>query len=219
VANSRFVARRIAKFYGRESVVVNPPIDTGLFELTTAKEDYYVTAGRFVPFKRLDLVAAAFARMPNKRLVILGDGPEMQKIRAVAGPNVEFPGFLAPAQVNAYLSKAKAFLFPSEEDFGIVPVEAQSCGTPVIAYGRGGALETVVAKGDGSKLPPTGRFFDVQTPEAVMAAVEAFEQELADRVYDAKNIHDHAQDFSIDSFKRKFQQEIDRAIAKYGQFM
>jgi hypothetical protein len=219
VANSRFVARRIAKFYGRESALVNPPIDTRLFELTTDKEDYYVTAGRFVPFKRLDLVAAAFARMPRKRLIILGDGPEMEKIRACAGPNVEFPGFLPPAQVKAYLSKAKAFLFPSEEDFGIVPVEAQSCGTPVIAFGRGGALETIIAKEDGSGLPPTGRFFSEQTPEAIIAAVEAFEQDLAQNVYDAKAIHEHAEAFSIDSFKTRFAAQVDSAIAKYGQFM
>ncbi|MEY4296015.1 MAG: hypothetical protein RLY82_1703 [Pseudomonadota bacterium] len=219
VANSRFVARRIAKFYGRDSVVVNPPIDTRLFELTKDKEDYYVTAGRFVPFKRLDIVAAAFARMPNRRLIILGDGPEMEKIRACAGPNVEFPGFLPPAQVKAYLSKAKAFLFPSEEDFGIVPVEAQACGTPVIAFGRGGALETIVAKGDTSGLAPTGRFFDAQTPESVMGAIEAFEIELIQHVYDAETIHEHAQYFSIDNFKLRFKDQVEIAIAKYGQFM
>jgi glycosyltransferase involved in cell wall biosynthesis len=219
VANSRFVARRIAKFYGRESVVVNPPIDTRLFELTATKEEYYVTAGRFVPFKRLDIVAEAFARMPSRKLIILGDGPEMEKIRACAGSNVEFPGFLPPAQVKTYLSKAKAFLFPSEEDFGIVPVEAQSCGTPVIAFGRGGALETIVAEGDASGLAPTGRFFNAQTPEAVMAAVKAFEQDQSKQLYDAQAIHEHAQYFSIDNFKLRFKEQVDLAIAKYGQFM
>jgi glycosyltransferase involved in cell wall biosynthesis len=219
VANSRFVARRIAKFYGRDSVVVNPPVDTRLFELTPDKEDYYVTAGRFVPFKRLDIVAQAFARMPDKKLIILGDGPEMAKIRSVAGPNVVFTGFLPPAQVKAYLSKAQAFLFPSEEDFGIVPVEAQACGTPVIAFGRGGALETIVPENNASGSAVTGRFFNEQSADAVVLAVQAFEADKARGVYKAQAIHDHAQYFSIDKFKLRFQAEIDAAIARHGEFM
>jgi len=211
VANSRFVAKRIAKFYQRTSTVVNPPVDTNLFSLTTDKEDYYVTAGRFVPFKRLDIVAAAFAKMPDKKLYILGDGPEMEKIKASAGPNVVFTGFLPAKEVRRYLSKAKAFLFPSEEDFGIVPVEAQACGTPVIAYGKGGALETVIAPHDVQGRPPTGRFFDQQTPEAIIHAVGCFEKDLAAGVYDARAICEHAQYFSIANFKDRLQQQIDNA--------
>ncbi len=219
VANSRFVARRIAKFYGRDSVVVNPPVDTQLFELKAQKEDYYVAAGRFVPFKRLDIIAQAFARMPDKKLVLLGDGPEMEKIRSVAGPNVVFTGFLPPAQVKAYLSSAKAFLFPSEEDFGIVPVEAQACGTPVIAFGRGGALETVVPECDASGATPTGQFFYEQTAEAVVEAVQNFEANLDRQIYASQAIHEHAQFFSIENFKMRFQAEIDSAIQRHGQFM
>ncbi len=216
VANSRFVAKRISKFYGRQSEIVNPPIDTRLFQLELEKEDYYITAGRFVPFKRLDLVAEAFRSMPDKKLIILGDGPEMSKIKSKAGPNTSFPGFLPPEQVRAYLSKAKAFIFPSEEDFGIVPVEAQACGTPVIAFGKGGALETVIPPHNSNHQPATGLFFNEQSPQSICDAVSRFETLLAENTFDAKLIAQHAQDFSIDSFKQKFQQEIDFALKQFA---
>lgn len=216
VANSRFVAKRISKFYGRQSEIVNPPIDTRLFQLELEKEDYYITAGRFVPFKRLDLVAEAFRSMPDKKLIILGDGPEMSKIKSKAGPNTSFPGFLPPEQVRAYLSKAKAFIFPSEEDFGIVPVEAQACGTPVIAFGKGGALETVIPPHNTNHKPATGLFFIEQSPQSICDAVSRFETLLAENTFDAKLIAQHAQDFSIDSFKQKFQQEIDFALKQFA---
>lgn len=213
VANSKFVARRISKFYGRTSTIVNPPVDTTIFSLETDKEDYYVAAGRFVPFKRLDIVAQAFKSMPDKKLFILGDGPEMEKIKNKAGPNTVFPGFLPPAEVNQYLSKAKAFIFPSEEDFGIVPVEAQACGTPVIAFGKGGALETVVAPDAASGATPTGLFFYEQTAEAITTAVREFESKQS--IFDAQKIHEHAQTFAISNFKQKLQIEIDASLLKY----
>ena len=212
VSNSKFVSRRISKYYGRESVIVNPPVDTSIFKLQNEKEDYYVTAGRFVPFKRLDIVAEAFKSMPDKKLYILGDGPEMEKIKSKAGPNTIFPGFLPAAEVNKYLSKAKAFIFPSEEDFGIVPVEAQACGTPVIAYGKGGALETVVPIGV-QGLPPTGLFFHEQTAASIIQAVQDFEANASKFV--PGDIHNHAQAFAIPKFKEKFQIEIDKALIKF----
>lgn len=233
VANSQFVARRIAKFYRRDAKVIAPPVDTHLFALQTEREDYYVCAGRFVPFKRIDLVAEAFASMPDKRLILIGDGPEMDKIRAKAGPNCTFTGFLPPEQVRHYLSRARAFIFPSEEDFGIVPVEAQSCGTPVIAFGRGGALETVVGwqerrtisdsaatPVESSCLPQlrpafaSGLFFDQQTPRSVMDAVVRFEE--ISHELDARSISAHAQHFSIESFKRRFAEAVARALAAHA---
>jgi glycosyltransferase involved in cell wall biosynthesis len=214
VANSKFVARRISKFYGRTSTIVNPPVDTSVFQLQTEKEDYYVTAGRFVPFKRLDIVAEAFKSMPDKKLYILGDGPEMEKIKSKAGPNTVFPGFLPAAEVNRYLSKAKAFIFPSEEDFGIVPVEAQACGTPVIAFGKGGALETVIAPGSTSGAAPTGLFFHEQTAAAIVQAVRDFESQAS--LFVPQKIHDHAQAFAIPKFKEKLQIEIDDALKKFS---
>jgi glycosyltransferase involved in cell wall biosynthesis len=213
VANSKFVARRISKFYGRSSVIVNPPVDTSIFSLELEKDDYYVTAGRFVPFKRLDIVAEAFKSMPDKKLFILGDGPEMEKIKSKAGSNTIFPGFLPPAEVKKYLAKAKAFIFPSEEDFGIVPVEAQACGTPVIAFGQGGALETVIPPNADLNHAPTGLFFYKQNADAIIAAVKEFESKQS--LYDAHKIHLHAQNFAIPKFKEKLQLEIDNALAKY----
>jgi glycosyltransferase involved in cell wall biosynthesis len=215
IANSRFVAKRIAKYYGRPSVVVNPPVDTSVFQLHTDKEDYYVAAGRFVPFKRLELVAAAFREMPDKKLYLLGDGPEMEKIRNNASSNTVFTGFLPPAEMNRYLSKARAFIFPSEEDFGIVPVEAQACGTPVIAYGRGGALETVVPLDNSEGLAPTGLFFAEQTPASIVAAVRAFETNR--HRFDAQQVHIHAQSFAIPKFKQQLQRQIDLAIQRMSQ--
>jgi glycosyltransferase involved in cell wall biosynthesis len=212
ISNSKFVSRRISKYYGRESTIVNPPVNTSIFKLHNEKEDYYVTAGRFVPFKRLDIVAEAFKSMPDKKLYILGDGPELEKIKSKAGSNTVFPGFLPAVEVNQYLSKAKAFIFPSEEDFGIVPVEAQACGTPVIAYGKGGALETVIPIGVPA-MAPTGMFFYKQTASAIIQAVKDFEDNASKFI--PEDIHNHAQTFAISKFKDKFQIEINKALIKF----
>jgi glycosyltransferase involved in cell wall biosynthesis len=165
-----------------------------------------------VPFKRLDLVAEAFASMPDRKLVMVGDGPEMAKIRSKAGPNVEFVGYQPAAVVRQYLANAKAFIFPSEEDFGIVPVEAQACGTPVLAFGRGGALETV--RPPGGVLPPTGMFFQEQSASAICAAVRDFE--AASSAFDPVAICHHAQAFSIESFKTEFSTQVNDALDCYA---
>lgn len=213
VANSRFVARRISKFYGRPSAIVNPPVDTLLFNLETNKDDYYVAAGRFVPFKRIDLVAEAFSAMPDKKLILLGDGPEMEKIRGKAGPNVQFLGFQPAATVRQYLAKARGFIFPSEEDFGIVPVEAMACGTPVIAFAKGGALETVIGLDNQNDRNPTGLFFHEQSAKSICNAVVEFEK--ASSRFDPTYIHNHAAYFSIDNFKARLASEIEMALDKY----
>lgn len=212
VANSRFVARRISKFYGRTSEVVFPPVDTQLFSLQEKKQDYFVAAGRFVPFKRLDLVAEAFSSMPDRKLVMIGDGPEMAKIRSKAGPNVEFLGYQPASVVRAYLANAKAFIFPSEEDFGIVPVEAQACGTPVLAFGRGGALETV--RPIGGAFSPTGLFFHEQSASAIRAAIRDFEASIG--MFDPVAICQHAQSFSIENFKVEFAIQVNKALDRYA---
>jgi glycosyltransferase involved in cell wall biosynthesis len=173
VANSRFIARRIRKVYRREAEVVYPPVDIDGFAFRDAKEDFYLTASRFVPYKRVDLIVEAFAGLPDKRLVVIGDGPDAAKIRAKAGPNVTFAGYLPAAQLRDYMGRARAFVFAAEEDFGIVPVEAQACGTPVLAFGRGGALETVRA--DAGRDDRTGVFFQEQSAQAIREAVRAFE--------------------------------------------
>lgn len=212
IANSGFVARRIAKFYGRSSKIIFPPVDTTLFSLQEEKQDYFVAAGRFVPFKRLDLVAEAFASMPDQKLVLVGDGPDMEKIRRKAGSNVTFTGYQPAAVVRQHLAHAKAFIFPSEEDFGIVPVEAQSCGTPVIAYGRGGALETVVPPGQ--DVPPTGMFFDEQSAASICSAVQQFS--LASHLFNPRAISRHAQSFSTERFKTEFAAEVQSALKRFS---
>jgi glycosyltransferase involved in cell wall biosynthesis len=172
VANSAFIARRINKVYHRDSHVIFPPVDVEAFQRCDVKEDFYLTASRMVPYKKIDLIVEAFAKMPQRKLVVIGDGPDMRKIREKATPNVEIMGYQPFSVLQEKMQRAKAFVFAAEEDFGISVVEAQACGTPVIAYGKGGALETVL---DSSHARPTGLFFDEQTTAAIIGAVDGFE--------------------------------------------
>lgn len=157
IANSHFISRRIKKVYGREADVIYPPVDINRFPLFEEKEDFYLTASRLVPYKRIDLIVEAFSNMPDKKLVVIGDGSEMSKIKAKAKSNIEIMGYQSSNVMLDYMQKAKAFVFAAEEDFGITPVEAQACGTPVIAFGKGGSLETIRPLG---VLNPTGIFLN-----------------------------------------------------------
>lgn len=180
MAISRYIARRIYKVYRRGSTVIYPPVDVSEFSMGTSKEDFYVTASRMVPYKKIDLIVAAFTAMPDKRLVVIGDGPDFAKIKARAGVNVILLGFAEATVLRDYLQRARAFVFAAEEDFGISPLEAQACGTPVIAFGQGGALETIVPLPEAGQIPlrpPTGLFFAEQSEAAIIAAVERFERE------------------------------------------
>ena len=172
IANSAFIARRINKVYHRDSHVIFPPVDVDAFQLCEVKEDFYLTASRMVPYKKIDLIVEAFAKMPERKLIVIGDGPDMRKIRDKATPNIEIMGYQPFSVLQDKMQHAKAFVFAAEEDFGISVVEAQACGTPVIAYGKGGALETVL---DSSHARPTGLFFDEQTTAAIIDAVDGFE--------------------------------------------
>ena len=169
---SHYIADRIARAYGRDAQVIYPPVDTGYFTPQGVPGDAYVTASRFVPYKRMDMIARAFALLPERRLVIIGDGPDIAKVRAAAGRNVTILGRQSREVVRDNMRSARAFVFAAEEDFGIAPVEAQACGTPVIAFGRGGVVETV--RGLDDPLP-TGLFYAEQTPEAIADAVRRFE--------------------------------------------
>ena len=172
VANSSYVARRIRKCYRREALVIPPPVDIAGFALADHRSNTYLSASRMVPYKRMDLIAAAFATMPDRRLIIAGDGPERGRIEAAAAgaPNIEFRGAVDDAGMIALMQQARAFVFAGEEDFGIMLVEAQACGTPVIAFGRGGARD-ILDVGEN----PTGGFFGEQTPEAIIDAITRFE--------------------------------------------
>lgn len=175
IANSRFIARRIKKVYGREAEVIYPPVDVEGFEYCKDKENYYLTASRMVPYKKVKLIVEAFNEMPDRKLVVIGEGPDFKKIQEIAGDNVQLLGYQPDDVLRKYMQQARAFVFAAEEDFGITPVEAQACGTPVIAYGRGGALETVRGYGQGTS-DATGVFFDEQTVASIKEAVEHFEQ-------------------------------------------
>jgi glycosyltransferase involved in cell wall biosynthesis len=172
IAISRFVARRIWKVYRREATVIYPPVDIEGFTPGESREGFYVTASRMVPYKRIDLVVEAFAAMPERRLVVIGDGPEARRIRAKGAPNVSFLGQQPFEVLRDHLQRARAFVFAAEEDFGIAPLEAQACGTPVIAYARGGVTETIQ---DLTTATPTGVFFQDQSVPAIVNAVSRFE--------------------------------------------
>lgn len=193
LANSAFVARRIRKIYAREARVIHPPVDTESFSLLREKEDFYVTVSRMVPYKRMRLVVEAFSAMPDKQLVVIGDGPDMPNIKKVAGPNVTLLGRQPANVVIEYMRRAKAFVFAAQDDFGIVPVEAQACGTPVIAFGKGGATETVL-HGE------TGCFFEEQTIAGVQDGVREFEE----MEFDPEIVRRNAERFSAERFRSSF---------------
>jgi UDP-N-acetylmuramyl pentapeptide phosphotransferase/UDP-N-acetylglucosamine-1-phosphate transferase/glycosyltransferase involved in cell wall biosynthesis len=198
LSNSLFVGRRIEKVYRRQSTALYPPVDVDKFTVHAEKEDYYLTASRLVPYKRTSLIVEAFNRMPDRRLIVVGDGPELEQIRATAGPNVRVLGYQSFDRLKLLMQRAKAFVFAAEEDFGIVAVEAQACGTPVIAYGRGGVTETVVQG-------KTGLFFSEQTPESIGAAVAEFEQRGG---WDADTIRAQAEKFSISMFRSRLMEIV-----------
>lgn len=198
IANSKFIARRINKVYGRKADVIYPPVDVERFTLQNNKQEYYLTASRMVPYKRMDLIVEAFSHMPDKKLVVIGDGPEMNKIKAKASKNIELLGYQSNAALQEHMQNAKAFVFAAEEDFGITPVEAQACGTPVIAYGKGGALETIRPLGSDK---PTGVFFYKQDVESILAAVSLFEMRSEDIL--PENCRYNALRFSVDRFNNE----------------
>lgn len=172
IAISYFIGRRVTKAYRRQSVVIYPPVDVEAFMLQEEKEDFYLTASRLVPYKRVDLIVEAFRKLPDRRLIVIGDGPEMNKLRSLAGPNVTLMGEQPFHVVADYMKRARAFIFAAEEDFGIAPLEAQACGTPVIAYGKGGALETIREQDTENS---SGLFFHEQSFESLYEAIRRFE--------------------------------------------
>ncbi len=199
IANSNYIAKRIAKIYNRKATVIYPPVDVDNFTLHTAKEDFYLTASRLVPYKKVDLVVEAFSQMPDKKLIVIGEGPDWEKIVKKAGPNVLMMGYQPFEVLRDHMQRAKAFVFAAEEDFGITPVEAQACGTPVLAYGKGGALETVI---DGQ----TGLFFEKQTSQSLIACVNRFEAQQES--FEPCLIRRHAEQFGRAVFASKFKQYV-----------
>lgn len=207
IANSNNIAKRIKKVYRRESTVVYPPLFTDKFPLVTLKEDYYVSASRLVPYKKVELAILAFKKLPNKRLKIIGDGPEYLKLRQLAkgSPNIEMLGFLEEADFASVIGKAKAFINSSFEDFGIAPVEAQACGTPIIGYAKGGVLETTIENN-------TAIYFHEQTPEAIIEAIEKFEKAT---LWTAQEIHKYASSFNNERFAKEFTKVVEQCLSSH----
>lgn len=208
IANSRFIGRRIWKCYRRSADVIYPPVDVEKFQPCMKKDDFYMTASRMVPYKKMGLIVEAFSQMPDKKLVVIGKGPEFEKIKKVAGSNVKLLGYQPDNVLRDYMERAKAFVFAAEEDFGITPVEAQACGTPVIAYGKGGSLETV--RGYGIKEHPTGLFFYHQDTDSIIKAVKQFENVAASISYE--DCRKHAESFSIPRFRKEFKEYVEKKL-------
>ena len=206
VACSNYIARRINKAYRRESCVIYPGVAVDDFELSYNKNDYYVTCSRVVPYKKINVIVDAFRKMPERRLVVIGDGPQFMALKETPAPNVELLGSQPHDVLHKYLQGAKAFIFAAEEDFGIAPIEAQACGTPVLAYGRGGAMETVI---DGV----TGFHFDEQTPASICAAVRRFEDNAG--IFRPNEIRAHAIRFSEDNFRRQFADLVEQKFERF----
>ncbi|WP_103578082.1 glycosyltransferase family 4 protein [Campylobacter concisus] len=205
VANSRYIAHRIQKTYGKPSDVIYPPVDIDKFALHESKSDFYLTASRMVPYKKIDLIVEAFSQT-DKKLLVIGDGPDMGKIKSKAGKNVELLGFASDETMADLMGRAKAFVFAAEEDFGITPVEAQACGTPVICFGRGGARETVL---DGE----SGLYFMEQNTKELLAAVAKFEQNY-DK-FEPIKIRKNSLKFSRTRFESEIKSYVEK---KYEEF-
>jgi glycosyltransferase involved in cell wall biosynthesis len=205
VANSAFVAERIRRAYGRQAEVLHPPVDVEAFALAEHKEGFYLTVSRLEAYKRIDLLVEAFASMPERRLLVVGGGPEMARLRAMAPRNVEMAGRLSGAEVRTRMQRARAFLFAGIEDFGIVMAEAQACGTPVIALGRGGAAEIV--------RPDTGILFEAQTAAAVADAVRQFESGGG---FSAQRCRENALRFDRALFRQRFALLLAQAAQRHG---
>jgi glycosyltransferase involved in cell wall biosynthesis len=220
IANSEFVARRIQKVYRREAAVVHPPVNTTEFssrrisdrsldtdQLNTpspndsGKEDFYLVAGRMVPYKRTDLIVSAFAGMPDRKLVVIGEGPDFEKVKKIATPNVTLLGFQDQQTLIDHMQRARALVFAAEEDFGIIPVEALASGTPVIAYGKGGVTESVV---DGLH----GVHYLQQTEADLVEAIERFEERSCEGNFDPDLLKRRSLDFSNERFADEIQAKV-----------
>lgn len=207
ISNSDYVGQRIRKTYRRKATTIHPNIDISNFELCNDKQEYYLASSRLVAYKKIDTIIEAFNQMPDKKLVVIGGGPNLEAYRKLANANVTVMGYQPFDVLKDKMQHAKAFVFAADEDFGMIPIEAQSCGTPVIAYGHGGSLETV----NGGK---TGLFFYEQTPEAIVEAVNRFEA-MGSQPFAPDDCRQWAEGFSEERFKREIKEFVEE---KYKEF-
>ncbi len=204
IANSKNIAERIERIYHRKSHVIYPPVDTNSFTPVEQKENYYFTSLRIVPYKKLDLIISTFNELSDKRLIIAGEGPDLEKMKSLAKNNIEFVGYVSRDSLINYMQKAKAFVLAAEEDFGITSLEAQCCCTPVIAYKKGGYLETVI---DGK----TGLFFKEQTIASLKDAILRFEK--LENNFSKEDFIKNVSGFSIENFRINFKNCVNEYLA------
>jgi glycosyltransferase involved in cell wall biosynthesis len=206
IACSKYIARRIKKTYRRDASVIYPNVAVEDFAVGHKKNDFYLTASRMVPYKKMRLIVEAFARMPDRKLVVIGDGPQFKEAKAIATSNVALLGYQPFEVLKTNLQEAKAFIFAAEEDFGIAPLEASACGTPVLAFGKGGASETV-------SHGVTGLHFHEQSADAICDIVERFETTKLN--FDPQRLRAHAEQFSTALFRKQFRSFVDSAWAAH----
>lgn len=207
ISNSDYVGHRINETYRREAITIHPNIDISSFEYCDDKQDYYLTSSRLVSYKKIDLIIEAFNRMPDKKLTVIGGGPNLKHYQEMAKSNVTVMGYQPFDVLKDKMQHAKAFVFAADEDFGMIPIEAQACGTPVIAYGHGGSLETV---SEGR----TGLFFHEQTADSIIEAVNRFES-MGSKPFDYQECRRWAESFSEDRFKAEIKAFVEE---KYKEF-
>jgi glycosyltransferase involved in cell wall biosynthesis len=210
IANSRNVAERVKRYYNRDAEVVYPPIAEDLFKkplALSAGKDIYLSFGALVPYKRVDLLVDSF-RGTDRKLVVIGDGPERAKLQKAATNNVQFTGLLDWKTIEGYFAHTKALLFPGEEDFGMIPLEVMAYGIPVLAFKKGGALETVLEEKETTKS--TGMFFDCQDVNSVQSTLIRFEK--VEEQFDPMFIREHARKFKEDRFRSEIKEHIERLM-------
>ncbi len=206
IANSNYISEKIKRIYKRDSEVIYPPVDTTLFPLYEKKEDFYLIASRLVPYKKVDLVVQAFSIMPDKKLIVIGSGPEKEKIKSLLTSNIDFLGYQDSEKLRDYMQRAKAFIFAAEEDFGIVLVEAMACGTPVIALNKGGTAETVIDS-------KTGLHFTNQSVNDIAQAVRSFENNQNSFI--PKVISEYAKRFDRDIFEKTMKNFVEQKMNEF----
>ncbi len=213
---SKYIEKRVWRTYHRESYkVIYPPVAVDEFTLKEEKEDFYLAASRLVPYKKIDLIVEAFGFMPDKKLIVIGDGPDLKKIKQSAKENVSVLGYQSFEVLKDHMQRAKGFIFAAEEDFGIIPIEAQACGTPVIAFGKGGSLETVLGKfvGQTLEVDDTGVYFNEQSVPSLLASISFFEENY--NIFKPLNIRKFALSFDTEIFKNNIKKTIAEIIEKH----
>ena len=215
IANSNFTSKRIKKYWGLESDVINPPVDIKRFNYNNPRENFYISLNRLVPNKRIDLLIKAFNKL-NLPLIIIGDGPERFKLQNMSNSNIKFIKKISDKEVENYMSRCRAFVYAGIEDFGIAPVEAMASGAPVIAYGKGGILDTVncYKKQDKEKVS-TGLLFNNQTSEDIIDTISWFEDKKLWKNFNPEMLNEYSQNFSIENFTSKFDLIINKAWEKF----